>query len=59
MFQNSAYEDNSEVFNNPNYTDKAEERRKFVGSDVPGQKQEAPASVHRSDIVMCLIIICL
>ncbi|XP_045215756.2 angiogenic factor with G patch and FHA domains 1-like isoform X1 [Mercenaria mercenaria] len=45
--KNSAYEDNTEVFNNPNYTNKAEERRKFVGSDVPGQKQEAPASVHR------------
>lgn len=45
--KNSAYEDNQEVFNNPKYTNKAEERRQTVGSDVLGQKHEAPASVHR------------
>ncbi|XP_033750133.1 angiogenic factor with G patch and FHA domains 1-like [Pecten maximus] len=45
--KNSAYEDNMAAINNPGYNDKADERRKTVGSDNPYQPDEAPASVHR------------
>ncbi|KAL4228321.1 Angiogenic factor with G patch and FHA domains 1 [Mactra antiquata] len=46
--KNSSYEDNKEIFKNPNYVDKAEERRKAVGSEHPSiKKHETPASVHR------------
>ncbi|XP_052795780.1 angiogenic factor with G patch and FHA domains 1-like isoform X1 [Mya arenaria] len=45
--KNSKYEDNAQVFTNPQYEDKASVRRQTVGSDVPGHKHEAPASVTR------------
>ncbi|OWF53997.1 angiogenic factor with G patch and FHA domains 1-like isoform X2 [Mizuhopecten yessoensis] len=45
--KNSAYVDNMGAINNPAYNDKADERRKTVGSDNPYQPDEVPASVHR------------
>ncbi|XP_060065534.1 angiogenic factor with G patch and FHA domains 1-like isoform X2 [Ylistrum balloti] len=45
--KDSAYVDNMSAINNPAYNDKADERRKTVGSDNPYQPDEAPASVHR------------
>ncbi|XP_050401397.2 angiogenic factor with G patch and FHA domains 1 isoform X2 [Patella vulgata] len=45
--KNMAYEDNNQAINNPAYEDKAAVRRKKVGSDGPGHKAEAPASVHK------------
>lgn len=44
--KNAAYEENSAI-KNPNYQDRADERRKTKGSDNPYQVDEAPASVHR------------
>ena len=49
LLQNAAYEDNGAV-KNPNYQDRAEERRKTKGSDNPYQADEAPASVHRQEL---------
>ncbi|XP_013379450.1 angiogenic factor with G patch and FHA domains 1 isoform X2 [Lingula anatina] len=43
--ESAPYEQNSSAVNNPAYTDKAEVRRKTVGSDNPYQKDDAPASV--------------
>ncbi|KAK6179858.1 hypothetical protein SNE40_012116 [Patella caerulea] len=45
--KNMAYENNDKAINNPAYEDKAAVRRKKVGSDGPGHKAEAPASVHK------------
>ena len=47
LFQNAAYVDNTKAINNPQYTDKASERRKTVGSEGPEVKKQIPASVHR------------
>ncbi|ESP05549.1 hypothetical protein LOTGIDRAFT_102757, partial [Lottia gigantea] len=44
--KNMNFEDN-EAISNPAYEDKAATRRKQVGSDGPGHKSEAPASVHK------------
>ena len=40
------YVENKEAVNNQNYEDKADLRRKTVGSDNPYQKDDAPASVE-------------
>ncbi|KAK7478400.1 hypothetical protein BaRGS_00030325 [Batillaria attramentaria] len=46
---NAAYVDNTAALKNPAYADKADLRRKFVGSEHPShnQRDETPASVHR------------
>ncbi|XP_076465194.1 uncharacterized protein LOC143296985 isoform X1 [Babylonia areolata] len=47
--ENSAYVDNMAAIKNPDYADKAEVRRRFIGSEHPSHQQsrEPPASVHR------------
>ncbi|XP_070542245.1 angiogenic factor with G patch and FHA domains 1-like isoform X1 [Ptychodera flava] len=46
MLAGADYEDNKEVIQNPHYADRAEQRRKTVGSDNPHQKDDLPASVN-------------
>ncbi|XP_077989398.1 angiogenic factor with G patch and FHA domains 1-like [Glandiceps talaboti] len=48
MLANADYEDNTDAINNPNYSDRAQHRRKTVGSDNPHQKDDLPASVDRA-----------
>ena len=47
--------DNAAALKNPDYADKADLRRRFVGSEHPSHKkrQEAPASVHRWVVGVC------
>ncbi|XP_002732757.1 angiogenic factor with G patch and FHA domains 1-like [Saccoglossus kowalevskii] len=48
MLANTDYEEKVVVNENGDYVDRAEERRKTVGSDNPYQKDDMPASVHRA-----------
>ena len=47
MLQDAAYMEDDKAINNPSYENKAEARRRTVGSDFPHQKDDVPASVNR------------